>query len=162
MSTLQVSFRGRKVDISLVPNTLVKDVKLQVSKVVAESNLFPSDIKLIYKGKIFPDDEIDIYHHLEHDSSKSTRVYKIMAIGLSAAEKKAQKEKHAVGIRNASRIQDDLSCKPENERQMARQNLPKRWAWWFLALIILAGSWKVDRIGIGVIFVLIIGYTVPI
>lgn len=129
MSTLQVSFRGQKVNIPLVPNTLVKDVKLQVSKVVVESNLLPSDIKLIYKGKIFLDDEVDIYHHLEHDSSKNSRVYKIMAMGLSVAEKKVQKEKHAASIRNAPRIRDDMTESGRVEiarrQRLGRQMLSK-------------------------------------
>ena len=164
MSTLQVSFRSQKVNIPLVPNTIVKDVKLQVSKVVAEGRLLPNDIKLIYKGKIFPDDSVDIYHHLKEAASKDAKVYKLMAMGLSATEKKVQKEKYAAGIRNASRIRDDLAgirSEDASRQRLGRQMLSKRW-WWCLSALLLLGSWKLDRIGLGIIFVLIIGYSVPI
>ena len=111
MSTLQVSFRGQRINIPLVTNTLVLDVKVHVSRQAAESNIVPGDIKLILKGKILSDDALDLHDHLGEQRSKSSkpRVYKLMAMGLSASEEKIQQEKHVAIIRNAPRIRDDIT-----------------------------------------------------
>lgn len=131
MGTLQVSFRGQKVNIPLAPNTRVLDVKLHVSSLAAESNILPGDIKLIFKGKIFSDDAVDLHDYLGGQSSESAkpRVYKLMAMGISAREEKLQKEKHASGIRNAPRIRDDMTESGRAEiarrQRLGRQMLSK-------------------------------------
>ena len=129
-STLIVTYRGTKVDIPLLPGTSVLQAKEAVVSAVpattfgthtteTETGLFPSDIKLMFKGKVLHDDNQDLFEFLSTLTPTTTnsrktvqkkKVYRLIATGLSQAEaKRTNQEFHIQQQKLAREVRDDLS-----------------------------------------------------
>jgi len=143
---LLISFRGKKVEIPLDPNTdqSVIQVKTQLASSInsqqqqnssspssasdKEITMSPGDFKLIHKGKVLSDDIVELYHHLLPNAKmvqKAGGTIRLMATGISSAEKKKES---AAGSNSSSsrsnnrRIRNDLT--EEGRREIyARQRL---------------------------------------
>lgn len=118
-----VTFRGTKIDFSLTSGITVLDVK---SMVIDKFNDFqPQDIKLIYKGKQLTDDTAELLTVIKNSSTNNKskasllpKTVKIIGMGISSTEVKNADQELEKGMRNLSRIRDDLTT--EGRRQIAR------------------------------------------
>mmetsp|Transcript_25781 Transcript_25781/g.30384 ORF Transcript_25781/g.30384 Transcript_25781/m.30384 type:complete len:382 (+) Transcript_25781:62-1207(+) len=127
---LLISFRGERVELLLKPKTLVFQIKTQLaSSTKADAQMLASDVKLIYKGKILSDDNVDLYDkivHTEKSFSKksSNKGIRLIATGISSIEAGNHNNRQVESLRNAPRIRDDLT---ESGRKdiAARQQLGK-------------------------------------
>jgi hypothetical protein len=128
---LIINFRGKKYGDDFVWNkkkTIISDVKsyLVVSppscidgergeEVEMIIGMQPSDVKLIYKGKILSDDSANLYNSLIGDPSKKThnnskkKTIQLMAMAMSKQEAKRNDDAFHEAKINAPRIRDDLT-----------------------------------------------------
>jgi hypothetical protein len=117
-----VYFRGRKTEFGISSVLTVGHVKVKVASSVDHSTqLDPSNIKLMFKGKVLSNDE-EIMVTIVGDNEKSAKkkIYRFMATGMSGAEQAANKEQFEAGLKTAPRIRDDLT--QAGQREMNRLN----------------------------------------
>jgi len=127
---LLISFRGERVELLLKPKTLVFQIKTQLaSSTKADVQMLASDVKLIYKGKILSDDNVDLYDKIVHtekffSKKSSNKGIRLIATGISSIEAGTHNNRQVESIRNSPRIRDDIT---ESGRRdiAARQRLGK-------------------------------------
>lgn len=129
---LLISFRGIKTSIPLLPGTTVGHVKSTLANSINENDISiqmaPQDIKLLHKGKVFTDPDMDLSLHIILSKSKKSRKdVKLIAMGVSKIEMQRNNQSFEEGLLKAPRIRDDLSSKGKLElarrRQLGRQML---------------------------------------
>ena len=129
---LIITFRGKKRGDDFIWNkrtTIISEVKsyLTVSppsyidggRGEEEAEMIigmqPSDVKLIYKGKILSDDSANLYNSLIGDPSQKTqnnikkKTIRLMAMAMSKQEVKRNDDAFHEAKTNAPRIRDDLT-----------------------------------------------------
>ncbi|KAI2498712.1 WLM domain [Fragilaria crotonensis] len=119
---LIVSFRGQKIELSASPYLTVGQVKSTVASAAdGSSSLSPTNVKLIFKGKVLTDDEDRIIDTL---GDKPAKAYRLLATGLSVSEQAEIQQQFEQGIKNAPRIRDDLTNQGRQD-MIHRRNLGK-------------------------------------
>ena len=115
---LVVAFRGQKQEFALYTGLTVEEVKARLIEREPEAlQLVPYDLKLLFKGKVFDDNQKgDLLQMLE---PAGKQVYKMMAMGRSSNEVNEIQEKHAEAMKQAPRIRDDLT--KQGQRDMERR-----------------------------------------
>jgi hypothetical protein len=112
---LIISFRGKKEEMTLEPGVSVKDVKTQVASAADPTLcLNPSEIKLLFKGKVLNDDQQDMLKLLA-DGKTSAKTFRIMATGMSLSEAQVSNLEFQEGIKKAPRIRNDLTAEGREE-----------------------------------------------
>lgn len=114
-----VSFRGKKIEVTISSILTVGDMKETVAASVNQSvELAPSNIKLMFKGKVLPNDD-EIITKLV-GAKYAGKTYRFMATGVSGAEQAANQEQFEAGLKAAPRIRDDLT--QGGQREINRRN----------------------------------------
>ena len=152
---LLISFRGKKIEMELTPETSVWDVKSEllssIEPVPSPSTLGHEDIKLIHKGRVIKGLDVvgDFSTFLMQSLKKKTPsssslgkkiVVRLMATGLSPTEAR-DVERSKV---NAPRIRDDLSEAGIRDLE-ARQRLGRK----IMMDTNRKGGIKVEKYGFG-------------
>lgn len=123
---LTVSFRKSKVELDLQPDLTVHAVKAALLEAETESGLAPSDIKLLYKGKVLDSDDEALVNILKPAGKKQ---YKMIAMGRSSNEVKAIQGEQAEARERAPRVRDDLTQQglrdAERRKRLGRQMMQK-------------------------------------
>jgi WLM domain len=140
-STILVSFRGEKLEIPfhgedhdineqgemLGPNSSVFDLRALIAERSVEA-LLPSEVKLIYKGKILNDDAVTLSSILHGGKGNATtaasghQTFRFMASGVSKTESNVMAQEFQQGIQNAKRlVRDDLT--EEGQRRIHQRQL---------------------------------------
>lgn len=121
-----VSFRKNKVELDLQPDLTVDAVKASLLKAESEFNLAPSDIKLLFKGKVLDSDDDLLVNILKPSGKKQ---YKMIAMGRSSSEVKTIQGEQAEARERAPRIRDDLTPQgqwdAERRKRLGRQMMQK-------------------------------------
>lgn len=131
---VNISFRGKKYCVNLcVESSYVLDIKNHViASFISEDDtasignleIQPSDLKLIYKGKILNDDNESLKYAFGSKISK-TKPIKIMAMGVSSQEAEKNRSSFEQAKLNTPRIRDDLS-QAGKDQIMARLKLGRQ------------------------------------
>jgi hypothetical protein len=112
-SKVVVSFRGQKIGLEASPDLTVGKLKSRVASAADNSiQLSPSNVKLIFKGKVLSEDEdlvVNIF------GNKPAKIYRLMATGVSAAEQAENQQQFEEGLKTAPRIRDDLTKEGQQE-----------------------------------------------
>jgi WLM domain len=106
MSKVVVSFRGIKAEFDVNDELTAGAVKRDLIISSANSQLLPSDIKLLFKGRPIDDDMEELHKLLEPTGKK---VYKIIVMGRSSNEVNSIHDQHVQAKAHAPRIRDDLT-----------------------------------------------------
>lgn len=133
-SQLVITYRGNKVIMPLQEGTTVDGVKNVVAEQADPSlNLQPSDVKLLWKGKVLKEDTQDLFELLlpissqeaapeKLKSTKPKKTFRLLATGVSSQQVCASNEELAHGMLHAPRVRDDLTEKGVQELEQ-RQRL---------------------------------------
>ena len=118
--TAIVSFRGNKIPIIVNGDEItVGDVKAQTAASVAGNPpMEPKDVKLLFKGKVLNDDHQPMSEIFSH-SGKNTSTYRLVAMGISAAQARDLDQEREDHVRKGPRIKNDLT--PEGRAEMERR-----------------------------------------
>lgn len=139
-SVVIVTFRGKKVEITLTNLMTVGFVKSQVlmdavgneneNDIADDSSSLTSDhIKLIFKGKVLADKDANLNDILSSSGTQKT-TYRLVAMGLSPQETRGMELEFAQGReKTKSLVRDDLSdqgrLKMQQRQQVGRQMMAK-------------------------------------
>mmetsp|Transcript_25461 Transcript_25461/g.38443 ORF Transcript_25461/g.38443 Transcript_25461/m.38443 type:complete len:354 (-) Transcript_25461:120-1181(-) len=118
-SNIIVSFRGTKVTIDLNDddkNQTVGDIKAVLGEKVS---LLPSEIKLLWKGKLLSDDNQKLHQLFVGVAKKKT--HRLMAMGTSSSESDTMEKEYEHGMREAKLIRDDLTVAGKQQLEQQRQ-----------------------------------------
>lgn len=140
-SVVIVTFRGKKVEISLTKNMTVGFVKSQVMDAVenenenendsADSSLTSDHIKLLFKGKVLEDNHVNLKDIiLSSSGGKQKSTYRLVAMGISPQETRGMELEFAQGReKQKSLVRDDLSDqgrqRMKQRQQVGRQMMAK-------------------------------------
>uniref|UniRef100_A0A7S2ECK9 WLM domain-containing protein n=1 Tax=Ditylum brightwellii TaxID=49249 RepID=A0A7S2ECK9_9STRA len=134
-TTLIISFRGEKVEISLDLDTTIGDVKsILLSSVDDSLCMMPGDVKILHKGKVLMtpegitnecrnEDDVNMRELLLHFSQKKSKttkttskattlpkIIRLIATGVSSSEVEASDRDMEKGISMASKqVRDDIT-----------------------------------------------------
>jgi WLM domain len=124
MSKVTVLFRGIKAEFDVKEGLTPGVIKRKIIDFSTNSQLLPSDIKLLFKGRPIDDDTEELQNLLKPTGKK---VYKIIAMGRSSNEVNIIHDEHAQAKEHAPRIRDDLTRQgqrnEERRRRIGRQIL---------------------------------------
>lgn len=132
---LKISFRGETIEFDLNPNDdmFLSDVHSQLISVYAESKaaediaLNPSDVKIMYKGKVLSDYTTPMFQILSTSSSSHStnkhKVIRLMAMGQSSTEIEQDHLRSQQALTSSSHklIRDDLT--EEGLKQLQRHRI---------------------------------------
>lgn len=114
---LIVAFRGQKIELPTSPELTVGQVKSAIADATDDSvQMSPSDVKLLFKGKVLSDDDDRIMNVL---GAKSAKVYRLIATGMSTMEQSDNQKHFEEGLKRAPRIRDDITN--EGQQEMIRR-----------------------------------------
>ena len=124
---LIVSFRGQKIELTTSPELTVGQVKSAIADATDDSfQMSPSDVKLLFKGKVLSDDDDRIMNVL---GTKSAKIYRLIATGMSTTERLDNQQHFEEGLKRAPRVRDDITREGQQEmirrRQMGQAMLRK-------------------------------------
>jgi hypothetical protein len=116
-SQLVITYRGNKVVMTLQEGTTVEHVKNVVAEQADPSlHLQPSDVKLLWKGKVLKEDSEDLFELLMPSSqeavlekAKPKKTFRLVATGVSSQQVQAVNEELALSMLHAPRVRDDLT-----------------------------------------------------
>ena len=113
---LLILFRGEKIRLPLFHGLTVWDVKQALIEATSNADsklLLPTDIKVLWKGKILPNDGVldTLLETAATKSKKSKNMYSLVATGMSSTEaSRLQQQNESVQRQTARLIKDDLSA----------------------------------------------------
>jgi hypothetical protein len=107
-SQLVITYRGNKVVMPLHEGTTVEHVKNAVAEQAdASLELQPTDVKLLWKGKVLKEDDEDLFQSLNVTANQKT--FRLVATGVSSQQVKASNDEFREGMLHAPRVRDDVT-----------------------------------------------------
>ena len=117
---LIISFRGQRIEQPLTPGTSVGSVKQNIA--CRADTMDPTDVRLVWKGKLLKDDNEDLHDTLVTlSNNKRQTVYRLMATGVSQKESEQAETDLRQGLEAAPRIRDDLTEKGRKDMERRKQ-----------------------------------------